>query len=61
MQKLRKAKDDMKIRCVISPRASIKGGRAILDGCPLEDVLGQYVFGGLDDDTVKRIRTEAGV
>ena len=61
VQKLRKAKDDMKIRCVISPRASIKGGRAILDGCPLEDVLGQYVFGGLDDDTVKRIRTEAGV
>ena len=61
VQKLRKAKDDMKIRCVISPRASIKGGRAILDGCDMEDVLSQYVFGGLDDDTVKRIRSEAGV
>tara|TARA_R100000458_G_scaffold35159_1_gene32569 strand:- start:1278 stop:2552 length:1275 start_codon:yes stop_codon:yes gene_type:complete len=61
VQKLRKAKDEMKIRCVISPRASIKGGRALLDGCDMEDVLRDYVFGGLDADTVKRIRTEAGV
>tara|TARA_R110002074_G_scaffold194302_1_gene360381 strand:- start:89 stop:1357 length:1269 start_codon:yes stop_codon:yes gene_type:complete len=61
VQKLRKAKDDMKIRCVISPRASIKGGRAILDGAELEDVLRDYVFGGLDEETVKRIRHEAKV
>ena len=61
VQKLRKAKDNMKIRCVISPRASIKGGRAILDGCELEDVLREYVFGGLDEETVKRIRHEAKV
>ena len=61
VQKLRKAKDEMKIRCVISPRASLKGGRALLDGCDMESVLSEYVFGGLDDDTVKRIRTEAGV
>ena len=61
VQKLRKAKDDMKIRCVISPRAIIKGGRAILDGAELEDVLRDYVFGGLDEETVKRIRHEAKV
>ena len=59
VQKLRKAKDELKIRCVISPRASIKGGRAYKDGCALEDVLRDYVFGGLDEETVKRIRHEA--
>ena len=61
VQKLRKAKDNMKIRCVISPRASIKGGRAIKDGADVEDVLRDYVFGGLDADTIKRIRHEAKV
>ena len=61
VQKLRKAKDNMKIRCVISPRASIKGGRAIKDGADVEDVLRDYVFGGLDEETVKRIRHEAKV
>jgi len=61
VQKLRKAKDEMKIRCVISPRASLKGGRALLDGCDMESVLSEYVFGGLDEETVKRIRTEAKV
>lgn len=61
VQKLRKAKDKLRIRHIISPRASIKGGKAINDGCELEDVLAEYVFGGCDAETTDRIRAEAGV
>ena len=61
VQKLRRAKDGLRIRHIISPRASIKGGKAIVDGCELEDVLAEYVFGGCDAETTERIRSEAGV
>ena len=61
VQKLRKAKDKLRIRHIISPRASIKGGKAILDGCELEEVLAEYVFGGCDQETTDRIRVEAGI
>ena len=61
VQKLRKASYDLRIRYIISPRASISGGRALLDGETLEDVLNDYVLCGLDEDTKKRIRSEAGI
>ena len=59
-QLLRKAKDDMKIRHIISPRASIAGGKAIVDGEKFTDVLNNYVLSGLDKDTRNRIIDEAG-
>ena len=59
-QLLRKAKDDMKIRHIISPRASIAGGKAIVDGEKFTDVLDNYVLSGLDKDTRNRIINEAG-
>ena len=61
VQKLRKASYDLRIRYIISPRASISGGRALLDGETLEDVLNDYVLCGLDEDTKNRIRSEAGI
>ena len=61
VQKLRKATYDLRIRYIISPRASISGGRALLDGETLEDVLNDYVLCGLDEDTKNRIRSEAGI
>jgi len=61
VQKLRKATYDLRIRYIISPRASISGGRALLDGETFEDVLNDYVLCGLDEDTKNRIRSEAGI
>ena len=60
VQTLRKAKDDMRIRHIISMRASTSGGRAINDGVKFKDVIENYVLSGLDDDTKKRIISEAG-
>jgi len=61
VQKLRTATYELRIRYIISPRASISGGRALLDGETLENVLDDYVLCGLDEDTKNRIRAEAGI
>ncbi len=60
VQTLRKAKDDMRIRKIISMRATVAGGRAINDGERFDEVIKNYVLDGLDDDTRKRIINEAG-
>jgi MoxR-like ATPase len=60
VQTLRKAKDDMRIRHIISMRASVAGGKAINDGVSFDEVIENYVLSGLDDDTRKRIINEAG-
>ena len=60
VQMLRHAKDSMKIRHIISPRASISGGGAINDGVNFNEVINEYVLSGLDKDTCRRIIEESG-
>ena len=51
VQKLRHAAWELKLRVVISPRASINGAQAIRAGIPRDEVLEAVVWRGLDKDT----------
>jgi energy-coupling factor transporter ATP-binding protein EcfA2 len=58
VQAARHAADTLKIRIVISPRASIKGAKLIHAGLPPKQVADMVVWRGLDTNTVKKIKTE---
>lgn len=59
VQKWRKAKDALKIRHVISPRASIYGAEMLAAGWTEEQVENAYVWQGLDPDQVNKIKAGA--
>jgi len=55
VQLTRAAVNELKIRHVISPRASLLGGRLLKAGRKYEEVFKSILYKGLDDDTVRRI------
>jgi cobaltochelatase CobS len=61
VQKVRRAVDKLKLRHIVSPRASIMGSRALSQGLKRKDVEQAWLWPGLDKDTIIKVRTEAGV
>ncbi|MEE7442653.1 AAA family ATPase [Methylobacterium oryzae] len=61
VQKVRKAVFDLKIRHVVSPRASISGSRMLAAGLPQEFVEEAALFKGMDRDSLSKIKAAAGV
>ena len=59
VQKMRRAAESLKLRTVISPRASYFGAALIEAGIDLTDVAKLTVWKGIDEATVKKIKTEA--
>jgi cobaltochelatase CobS len=59
VQKVRRAVADLKVRKVISPRASVRGNRLLAAGIPQHKVEAFALFGGLDRDTEAKIRAHA--
>jgi cobaltochelatase CobS len=59
VQKVRKAAADLKVRKVVSPRASIFGNQMLAAGIPQNEVEGATLFAGLDTDTEAKIRAHA--
>lgn len=56
VQKCRRAADELKIRLVISPRASFHGGSLLKVGRSWEEAESSVVFKGLDKDSVDKIK-----
>jgi cobaltochelatase CobS len=59
VQKVRKAAEELKVRKVISPRASVRGNRLLAAGMPQHKVEAYTLFDGLDRDTEAKIRAHA--
>lgn len=57
VQATRKRVNELQIRHVISPRASIIGGKLIEAGFPVDDVKKMVLFKGLDSITITRIES----
>jgi len=58
---LRSAVAELKVKLIISPRASIKGAKMLAAGFTTEQALSSVVFKGLASDQVAKIRQKAGV
>lgn len=58
VQAARKAADTLKIRAIISPRASIQGANLLRAGMDKKDVAAQTVWRGMDDATVKKVKDQ---
>ena len=56
VQSARKAVFDLKIRAVISPRASIQGATLIRAGMPAREVAAYTVWRGMDETTIAKIK-----
>jgi cobaltochelatase CobS len=56
VQKVRRAVADLKLRFVISPRASLKGNALIAAGMPWRKVEELVLFGPMDTDTRAKVR-----
>ncbi len=61
VQKIRLAVFDLKIRHVVSPRASINGARLMAQGLDRKFVEESAIWKGLDKDSVIKVRAKAGV
>lgn len=61
VQAVRRAVSKLKLRHVVSPRASIMGARALAQGIGWSSVEQALLWPGLDNDTITKIRVEAGV
>lgn len=59
VQKYRKACETLKIRHVISPRASINGAKLLNAGLPKDEVINMVVWQGLDQASVTKIEQGA--
>jgi len=59
--KIRRAVFDLKIRHVVSPRASIHGSKLLAAGMDRRFVEEATIWKGLDRDTVKKVTSQAGV
>lgn len=60
VQKVRRAVSEHKIRHVVSPRASINGGKLLRNGMKRAQVEAITLWKGLDAETVKKIRQAVG-
>ena len=58
VQAARSAATELKIRCVISPRASIQGANMLRAGIKEREVAMMTVWRGMDDATVAKIKAE---
>lgn len=58
VQKVRKAVETAKVRHVVSPRASIEGGIMLKAGEPRADVENAYIWKGLDEPVMNRVKAE---
>lgn len=58
VQKVRKAVEDSKIRCVISPRASMYGARLLAAGMERKEVAEMVLWKGLDETSKEKILNE---
>lgn len=58
VQKVRKAVEDSKIRCVISPRASMYGARLLAAGMKRKEVAEMVLWKGLDETSKEKILNE---
>ena len=61
VQKIRAAVFDLKIRHVVSPRASINGARLLAAGMDRNFVEEATIWKGLDSDSRQKIRAKAGI
>lgn len=59
VQRIRKAVFDLKIRHVVSPRASMKGAKLLAAGFTENQVLDMVVWKGLDKDSVQKIKAQS--
>jgi hypothetical protein len=59
VQSCRKAVSDLKVRLVISPRASFTGARLLAAGREWEEVEAATIFKGVDSGTVNKVRERA--
>jgi cobaltochelatase CobS len=59
VQRVRKACGELGIKRIVSPRATIKGAKALGAGLPRDQVERLVLFGGLDRETEARIRSAA--
>lgn len=60
VQLVRKVVSDSKIRCVISPRASIYGAQLLAAGIERSEVEDMVLWKGLDEASVKKVKDEVG-
>lgn len=56
VQQVRKAVFGLKLRHVVSPRASINGAKLLAAGVSKDDVTESVVWKGLDDDSVTKVK-----
>ena len=56
VQKMRATAEELGIKVIISPRASIDGVKMLRAGIPVEDCLQLSVFAGLDSETASKLR-----
>jgi MoxR-like ATPase len=61
VQKIRAAVAALKIRAVVTPRATMAGAALIARGWTEEKTMQATIWKGLEADTVAKIKTEAGV
>ncbi len=61
VQRSRKAVEELKVRLVISPRASFFGCRLLAQGRAWDEVEEAVIFKGLDRNTVEKIKERANV
>lgn len=55
IQSLRKKAEELKLRNIISPRASINGVKLLKSGLDIRDVLKYTVFRDMSEDTIKQL------
>lgn len=60
VQLVRKVVSDSKIRCIISPRASIYGAQLLAAGIERSEVEDMVLWKGLDEASVKKVKDEVG-
>lgn len=61
VQAIRRAIEDLKIRHIVSPRASINGARLLAAGLDKDFVKQSVIWKGLDKDSVYKVTSKAGV
>ncbi len=61
VQKIRSAIFELKIRHIVSPRASISGAKLLHAGLDKDFVKQSVIWKGLDSDSVYKITSKAGV
>jgi MoxR-like ATPase len=61
VQQIRKAVEKLKIRHIVSPRASIKGAKMLAAGMDEKQVAELYLWRGISKDDRQRIETEASI